>query len=112
MKKNILIFGASGCISQDLIKEFEINYSNCTIFGTTSNVNNKDYIYYNIDDTESINNLKNLPKIDICIWCHGYNVNDKIGELDISEYLISMNVNINYITLSIDFLLLLWWQLQ
>lgn len=105
--KNILIFGATGCISQDLIKEIKKNYIDYKIFGTTSNLNkvSDNLIYFNIEDIESIKNLKNLPNLDIVIWGHGFNVNDKIGELDIDKYLTSMNVNINYISISIDYML-------
>jgi 3-oxoacyl-[acyl-carrier protein] reductase len=105
--KNILIFGASGCISQDLIKQINTHYPNYTIYGTTSNLTkiSKNTIYFNIDNLTSINNLKKLPIIDICIWAHGYNVNDKIGELDINKYLTSMNVNVNYISISIDYMI-------
>ena len=105
--KNILIFGASGSISQDLIKEIKKNYHDYKIFGTTSNLNkvSDNLIYFNIDEVESIENLKNLPNLDIVIWGHGYNISDKIGELNINKYLTSMNVNINYITISIDYLL-------
>lgn len=105
--KNILIFGASGCISQDLIKEIKKNYHDYNIFGTTSNLSkvSNDLIYYNIEEIQSLQNLKSLPPLDIVIWGHGYNINDKIGELDINKYLNSMNVNVNYISISIDFMI-------
>ena len=101
--KTILIFGGRSSISQNIIQFIEKNYK-LNIIKTSSN-NDNDLIYFNIDNEESYDNLNNCQNIDYILWCQGYNVNDSILSMNKEDCYKSLNINTNYIILSLNHLL-------
>jgi 3-oxoacyl-[acyl-carrier protein] reductase len=60
---------------------------------------------YDMLRPNELSNLQKYDDIDTVIWCSGFNQNDRMGILTSSVYDDIMNVNINAITKSMDYLL-------
>jgi 3-oxoacyl-[acyl-carrier protein] reductase len=101
--KNLLIFGSNSLIAQN-IKGFINSKYKMNIYETSSKKNNNK-IYFDINDEESYENLLQCKNIDYIVWCQGFNVNDSISSFNKELYLKSMDVNINFIVLSLNYLL-------
>lgn len=101
--KNLLIFGSNSLIAQN-IKGFINSKYKMNIYETSSKKNNNK-IYFDINDEESYENLLQCKNIDYIVWCQGFNVNDSISSFNKESYLKSMDVNINFIVLSLNYLL-------
>ena len=101
--KNLLIFGGNSLIAQNIKEFINLKYK-MNIYETSSKKNNNK-IYFDINDQVSYKNLLQCENIDYIIWCQGYNVNDSISSFNKESYLKSMDININFIVLSLNYLL-------
>jgi len=99
--KKIIIFGASGSIGNFFYNKFSEDNVN-TVYGTTSNTNNKNFIFVS---NEKLDLLEKIENVDIVIWAQGYNFNDNINSFDEDEYLKIMNVNVLFILKTMNYLL-------
>ena len=98
---NILIFGASGSIGNYIFNSFK-REKNYNVYGTSSK-NNVDYIEV---DSINLHNLQCIEKLDVVVWCQGYNFNDNIFDFNEDEYLKIMNINVLFIIKTLNFLLI------
>lgn len=104
--KNLLVFGGNSSIAKDIIKYIKLNNKELNIIKTSSkNNNDTDFLYFNIDDKNSYENLLKCKNLDYILWCQGFNINDSILTMESNNYFKSMDVNINYIILSLNYLL-------
>jgi len=101
--KNLLVFGGNSSIAKNIVNYIKNRYDLNIIL--TSSKKTLNYIYFNITDKESFKNLLNLNNIDYILWSQGYNVNDSINKMNTDDYLKSIDININYIVLSLSYLL-------
>jgi len=85
MSKNVLIFG-NGSIGSFLINKLK-----------------SENVITIISPREFI--VDNIPKVDVVIWCQGVNLNDSIGNLNYENYLTTIDVNLHYITKTLDSLI-------
>ena len=79
---NILILG-KGSVGSHLIKKFTEKKHNVI-------VSTRDF------------NVHAIPKVKSVIWCQGVNCNDSIGSLNYSNYMNTIDVNLHYITKTLD----------
>lgn len=100
MGKNILVFGATGSIGSYVFENFRSEGNE--VYGTTSKRENHSFLYV---DNDNLDELLNLPKLDIIVWCQGYNFNDNIYNFDEEQYFKIMNVNVFLIVKSLNYLL-------
>ena len=101
--KTLLVFGGNSLIAKDIIQKIQGKYKLNII--TTSSKNNNDLLYFDFNNEDSYKNLLTLDNVDYVLWSQGYNVNDSIMTLNKDDYLKSMDVNINYIVLSLNYLI-------
>lgn len=102
MSKNILVFGVTGSVGSYVYESFKnLDNGKYNVIGTSSKVS-KDFLYVTNDELNSLININNL---DVVIWCNGYNINDNIYDFDEDNYLKIMNININFIIKTLNFLL-------
>lgn len=79
---NVLILGR-GSIGSHLIQKFE--EKNHRVIVAT-----RDF------------NVHEIPKVKAVIWCQGVNCNDSVGSLNYSTYMNTIDVNLHYITKTLD----------
>lgn len=102
MSKNILVFGVTGSVGSYVYESFKkLDNGKYNVVGTSSK-NNNEFLYVTNDD---LNNLINITKLDVIIWCNGYNISDNIYNFDEDNYLNLMNINVNFILKTLNFLL-------
>ncbi len=95
---NCLIFGASGSIGNHIYnKMIEHKYN---VFGTSTKDNK-----YIIVDNNTLDNLNNIPNIDIIIWAHGMNYNDTIETFNIDKFNKMFDCNVTFILNTLNYLL-------
>ena len=82
MNMNVLILGR-GSIGSHLIQKFE--EKNHRVIVAT-----RDF------------NVHEIPKVKAVIWCQGVNCNDSVGSLNYSTYMNTIDVNLHYITKTLD----------
>lgn len=99
--KKIIIFGASGSIGNFVYNKFSEDKGN-SVYGTTSNNKNKNFIFVS---NENLDSLENIENVDIVIWAQGYNFNDNINSFNEDEYLKIMNVNVLFILKTMNYLI-------
>jgi len=98
---NILIFGASGSIGEDLLIKFKNLGHN--VIGTTHNPNNKNLLFISGELTE----LSNInTAFDAVIWAHGHNYNDSIYTFDSASFSNIIDINVCYILRTLNNLLM------
>jgi NAD(P)-dependent dehydrogenase (short-subunit alcohol dehydrogenase family) len=96
--KSILIFGATGSVGGFIYDSFlKLNYN---VYGTSTN-NETNFIHVN----NNMDELLKIEKIDVVVWCQGYNVNDNILSFSDDEYNKIMSVNVLFIIKTLKFLL-------
>lgn len=102
MIHNALIFGALGSIGNHICNSFLKD--NINIIGTTTNIDkiSKDIIYV---DNNNLENLKNIGKVNIIVWCHGYNFNDNINNFDYENFNKMVCGNVSFILNTLNILL-------
>jgi NAD(P)-dependent dehydrogenase (short-subunit alcohol dehydrogenase family) len=102
--KTILIFGANGSIGNYVFTKFTNKNENYKVIGTTTNneKSNENIIYITND---YLDNLLLVNNIDIVIWAQGHNFNDNIELFDINNFQNMMNGNVNFVLLTLNFLL-------
>jgi 3-oxoacyl-[acyl-carrier protein] reductase len=102
MSKNILIFGVTGSVGSHVYESFKkLDHAKYNVIGTSSKLNNK-LLYVTNDNLTNLNTINNL---DIIVWCNGCNINDNIYNFNEEDYLNVMNININFIIKTLNFLL-------
>jgi NAD(P)-dependent dehydrogenase (short-subunit alcohol dehydrogenase family) len=105
-KHTAIIFGATGTIGNYILNE--LKKENIEVISTTSNKdkckdnNNEDFIFVTTNELE---NLKNIPNVDIVIWAQGCNFNDNIFEFDTKNYNNLMDGNVIFILDTLNTLL-------
>ncbi len=99
--KKIIIFGASGSIGNFFYNKFSEDKQNL-VYGTTSNIENKNFIFVS---NENLDSLEKIENVDTIIWAQGYNFNDNINSFDEYEYLKIMNTNVLFILKTMNYLL-------
>ena len=104
-KHTALIFGATGSIGNYILNE--LRKEDIEVIGTTSNKDkckndSKDFIFVT---TNELDNLKNIPNVDIVIWAQGCNFNDNIVEFDTTNYNNVMDGNVTFILNTLNVLL-------
>lgn len=99
--KKIIIFGASGSIGNFFYNKFSEEKQNL-VYGTTSNIENKNFIFVS---SENLDSLEKIENVDTIIWAQGYNFNDNINSFDECEYLKIMNINVLFILKTLNYLL-------
>jgi len=83
--KTVLVFGGTGSIGSFLVKKFS-------------------------DEVHVIAPPKNfecneIPSVDAVIWCQGVNKNDSIHNLEYDDYINVIDVNLNFITKTLNYLI-------
>lgn len=101
--KTLLVFGGNSLIAKDIVQKIQGKYKLNII--TTSSKNNNDLLYFDFNNEDSYKNLLTIDNIDYILWSQGYNVNDSIMSLNKDDYLKSIDININYIVLSLSYLI-------
>ena len=102
MSKNILVFGVTGSVGSHVYESFKkIDDEKYNVIGTSSKYDNK-FLYVTNDNLANLISINNL---DIVIWCNGTNINDNIYNFNEDNYLNVMNVNVNFILKTLNFLL-------
>jgi len=105
-KKRLLIFGGNSSIGSYIKKRIHINSDINIITTSSKNINlHSNHIYFNINDTNSYENLYNLPKIDYILWSQGKKIYDNIIDFDYKNFKEIMNVNLNFIIVSLNVLI-------
>jgi len=102
MSKNILVFGVTGSIGNYVYESFKsLDNGKYNVIGTSSK-NDSNFLHVTNDD---LSNLTTINNLDIIVWCNGYNINDNIYNFDEDSYLKIMNINVNFIIKTLNFLL-------
>jgi len=102
MSKNILIFGVTGSVGNYVYESFKsLDNGKYNVIGTSSKIDNN-FLHVTNDD---LSNLTTINNLDIIVWCNGYNINDNIYNFDEDSYLKIMNINVNFIIKTLNFLL-------
>lgn len=102
--KNLIIFGARSSIGNNIINNIREKYDNINIYKTSSKkINN--YIYFNLNDDSSYNNLLKIGKLDYVLWSHGEKIYDNINNFNINNFKKIMDINLNFILISLNILL-------
>ena len=60
---------------------------------------------YDMSTPDSLDGLDCYDDIETIVWCSGFNHNDRVGSLDYTLYDTTMDVNVNAIVKSMDYLL-------
>lgn len=92
----ILLFGSTGFIGKSVYRHLSQRGKEVT--KVTRNE-------YDMSHPDSLSNLQQYDDINTVIWCSGFNYNDSIGSLNHSIYDLTMDINVNSVTKSIDYLL-------
>ena len=92
----ILLFGSTGFVGSSVHEYLTTRGKQVT--GVTRSE-------YDMLRPNELSNLQKYDDIDTVIWCSGFNQNDRMGILTSPVYDDIMNVNINAITKSMDYLL-------
>lgn len=79
---NVLVLG-NGSIGKHLAKRF--TEKKCNVITATRNFD-----------------VHAIPKVQSVLWCQGVNCNDSIGSLNYSTYMNTIDVNLHYITRTLD----------
>jgi len=100
--KNILIFGAKGSIGNYIFTQF--SKENYNVTGTTTNneKTGENIIYVT---NHCLENLLKIENVDIVVWAQGHNFNDNIETLNISNFEKMIDGNVNFILITLHFLL-------
>lgn len=83
--KTVLIFGGTGSVGSFLVKKFSDEE--------------------NVITPSRHFEINEIPNIDAVIWCQGVNKNDSIHDLEYEEYINVIDVNLNYITKTLNLLI-------
>jgi 3-oxoacyl-[acyl-carrier protein] reductase len=92
----ILVFGSSGFVGEHVSNHFKT--MNKTVTPVTRHT-------YDMSKPDNLGGLDCYHDIETIVWCSGFNHNDRIGSLDYQLYDITMDVNVNAIVKSMDYLL-------
>ena len=101
--KTFLLFGANSSIGSYIHKK--LKESKLNIITTSSKNTNKSHIYFNVNDSESYNNLKNLSKIDYILYCQGKKIYDNIIDFNYDDFKEIMDINLHFIIVSLNLLM-------
>ena len=92
----ILLFGSTGFVGTSVHEYLTTRGKDVT------RVTRNDY---DMTRPDNLSKLQKYDDVDTVIWCSGFNQNDRMGHLTHSTYDDIMNVNINAVTKSMDYLL-------
>ena len=92
----ILIFGSSGFVGKHVSNHFKT--MNKSVTPVTRHT-------YDMSTPDSLDGLDCYDDIETIVWCSGFNHNDRVGSLDYTLYDTTMDVNVNAIVKSMDYLL-------
>ena len=92
----ILLFGSTGFVGTSVHEYLTTRGKDVT------RVTRNDY---DMTRPDNLSKLQKYDDVDTVIWCSGFNRNDSMGHLVHSTYDDIMNVNINAVTKSMDYLL-------
>lgn len=81
----VIVFGSSGSIGSFIVSK--LRSMNKEVFEAPRNFD-----------------ITKIPLVDAAIWCQGANINDSIGELDDKKYLEIMDVNLHFVTRTLNLL--------
>ena len=100
--KTAIIFGCSGSIGNYVFEN--LKKENINVIGTTSNETKTAENIIHIT-SQQMENLKNIPKVDIIVWAQGYNFNDNIITFDSTNFHNMMEGNVDFILNTLNYLL-------
>lgn len=105
--KTLLLFGKNSSIGSYIIQKMINNNKNINIITTSSkNINtSSNHIYFNLNDKDSYKNLEKLPKIDYILYTQGKKIYDNISNFCFNDYHNIMDINLNFIIISLNILL-------